>query len=160
MPAEPSTELARKVISALAGQGATVATAESLTAGLLCAELTEIPGASEVVRGGLVVYATELKVSLAGVDAALLQRHGPVHPEVAAALAEGARVRCGATWGVGLTGVAGPASQDGVAAGTVHIGLAGARVRETRTVQLPGERADVRQGTVRAALELLTEQLC
>lgn len=157
---QPAAELAGQVISALAGRGATVATAESLTAGLLCAELTEIPGASEVVRGGLIVYATELKVDLAGVDAELLRRFGPVHPEVAAALADGARSRCGSTWGVGLTGVAGPTQQGGVDAGTVHIGLAGERARETRTVRLPGGRADVRRGTVRSALELLAEQMC
>src|SRR5690606_17574795 len=106
-------------------RGQTVATAESLTAGLLCAVLTEVPGASAVVRGGLVVYATDLKAGLAGVDRQLLAERGAVDPEVARQLAAGARERCGADWGVGLTGVAGPDPQDGVAPGTVHTGLAG-----------------------------------
>lgn len=145
------------VIEALADRGETVATAESLTAGLLCATLTEVPGASAVVRGGLIVYATELKERLAGVDPALLVEHGPVHPAVAESLAEGARTRCVASWGIGLTGVAGPSPQGEVAAGTVHIGLAGPEVRTSRTLRLPGDRAEVRRGTVRAALELLLE---
>lgn len=149
---------AGEVIEVLAGHGETVATAESLTGGLLCAALTEIPGASAVVRGGLIVYATELKEHLAGVDPTLLAEHGPVHPAVAASLAEGARTRCAASWGVGLTGVAGPSAQGAVAAGTVYIGLVGPDARASRALQLPGDRAEVRAGTVRAALELLLER--
>lgn len=148
-----------EVISALVERGETVATAESLTAGLVCVTLTEVPGASKAVRGGLVVYATELKARLAGVDPRLLAEHGAVHPEVAAQLAEGARERCGADWGLGLTGVAGPDSQDGVEPGTVHIGLAGPGVREVRTHRFEGDRAAVRTSSVRAALELLRQSL-
>ena len=121
----PGGEQAAALIAALVARGETVAAAESLTAGLVCATLAQVPGASAALRGGLVVYATELKTALAGVDARLLAEHGAVHPEVAAQLAVGARERCGATWGLGLTGVAGPAAQDGVAPGTVHVGLAG-----------------------------------
>lgn len=160
MPTEPDrTEQAREIVSALLSAAQTVATAESLTAGLLCSELTEIPGSSAVVRGGLIVYATELKTSLAGVDADLLRRHGPVHPDVAQALAEGARSRCAATWGVGLTGVAGPEPQAGVPPGTVHIGVAGPAGNRVRSVCLSGGRARVRHGTVGVALELLGEQI-
>ncbi|AUI57447.1 CinA family protein [Amycolatopsis sp. BJA-103] len=137
----------------------TVATAESLTAGLVCATLTEVPGASAVVRGGLIVYATDLKASLAGVDEDLLATHGAVHPEVAAQLAVGARDRCGATWGLGLTGVAGPAGQDGVAPGTVHVGLAGVSTLTVRTLALSGDRASVRAGAVSGAFALLGEHL-
>ncbi|SFK85365.1 CinA family protein [Amycolatopsis sacchari] len=151
--------LARQLIADLTARGETVATAESLTAGLVCVTLTEVPGASAVVRGGLVVYATELKARLAGVDTRLLAEHGAVHPEVAAQLAEGARDRCGATWGLGLTGVAGPDPQDGVVPGTVHIGLAGPGVRDVRTHWFEGDRALVRTESVRAALLLLGEQL-
>ncbi|WP_020674366.1 nicotinamide-nucleotide amidohydrolase family protein [Amycolatopsis nigrescens] len=150
---------AEQVVSALTRLAQTVATAESLTAGLVCATLTTVPGASAVVRGGLVVYATELKTALAGVDPALLAEHGAVHPEVAAQLAEGARDRCGADWGLGLTGVAGPAGQDGVAPGTVHIGLAGAGVRTVRTSTFSGDRPAVRAASVIAALDLLGEHL-
>ncbi|WP_328451643.1 CinA family protein [Amycolatopsis sp. NBC_00438] len=125
------------LVAALKARGETVAAAESLTAGLVCATLARVPGASAVLRGGLVVYATELKTRLAGVDPELLAEHGAVFPEVAAQLAVGARERCGATWGLGLTGVAGPAAQDGVAPGTVHLGLAGPG---TRTPRPPGAR--------------------
>ncbi|HKS49562.1 MAG TPA: CinA family protein [Amycolatopsis sp.] len=150
---------ARSLVSALIERGETIATAESLTAGLVCVTLTEIPGSSAVVRGGLVVYATDLKARLAGVDRALLAEHGAVHPEVAAQLAVGARERCGADWGLGLTGVAGPGPQDGAEPGTVHIGVAGAQVRDVRTHLFGGDRAAVRTSAVRAALELLREHL-
>ncbi|TNC22676.1 nicotinamide-nucleotide amidohydrolase family protein [Amycolatopsis alkalitolerans] len=147
------------MVTRLTRLGQTVATAESLTAGLVCVTLTEVPGASAVVRGGLVVYATDLKASLAGVDPELLARSGAVHPEVAAQLADGARERCGADWGLGLTGVAGPDPQDGVVPGTVHAGLAGPGVREVKTSWFEGDRAAVRTEAVRAALDLLREHL-
>ncbi len=147
------------LITHLIERGETVATAESLTAGLVCATLTDAPGSSAAVRGGLIVYATDLKASLAGVDEDLLATHGAVHPEVAAQLATGARDRCGATWGLGLTGVAGPAGQDGVAPGTVHVGLAGPGVLTVRTLRLSGDRASVRAGAVRGAFALLGEHL-
>ena len=83
-----------ELVALLASRKETVATAESLTAGLVCATLARVPGASAVIRGGLIVYATELKAELAGVDRALLAAHGAVHPEVAAQLAAGARTRC------------------------------------------------------------------
>ncbi|EHR50409.1 competence/damage-inducible protein CinA-like protein [Saccharomonospora marina XMU15] len=137
----------------------TVATAESLTAGLVCATLTEVPGASAAVRGGLIVYATELKHTLAGVDADLLAERGAVHPEVAAQLAEGARRRCGADWGLGLTGVAGPDPQDGVEPGTVHLAVAGDGVRTGRTLRVSGAREAVRAAAVAGAVDLLREQL-
>src|SRR5690349_25168755 len=86
----------------------TVATVESLTGGLVAATIVEIPGVSSVYRGGLVVYATELKATLAGVPRSLLDERGPVDADVAVALAEGARARCGADWGLSTTGVAGP----------------------------------------------------
>ncbi|NKQ58721.1 CinA family protein [Amycolatopsis sp. K13G38] len=151
--------LARPLVARLLERGETVATAESLTAGLVCASLTEVPGSSAVVRGGLIVYATDLKARLAGVDPALLAEHGAVHPEVAAQLAEGARDRCDADWGLGLTGVAGPDPQDGVVPGTVHIGLAGPGLRDVRTHWFEGDRGAVRTKSVRAAFQLLTEHL-
>ncbi|MFD1149617.1 CinA family protein [Saccharothrix hoggarensis] len=150
---------AEDVVRALKRRGETVATAESLTAGLVTAELTSVPGSSAVVRGGLVVYATDLKHALAGVDAALLADLGAVHPEVARQLAEGARERCGATWGLGLTGVAGPDSQDGVAPGTVHIGLSGPSGSFVDTLTLGGDRHEVRARSTAAALDLLHTHL-
>lgn len=150
---------AAELVSRLTRCGQTVATAESLTGGLVCATLTGVPGASAVVRGGLIVYATELKSELAGVDEALLAAHGAVHPEVAAQLAEGARLRCAADWGLGLTGVAGPDPQDGVTPGTVHIGLVGPAVRTVRSLWWEGDRTAVRLAAVRAAFGLLGEHL-
>ncbi|MFI7121339.1 CinA family protein [Amycolatopsis sp. NPDC049868] len=150
---------AETLITHLIERGETVATAESLTAGLVCATLTEVPGSSAVVRGGLVVYATDLKAKLAGVEEGLLAAHGAVHPEVAAQLAVGARDRCGATWGLGLTGVAGPDGQDGVAPGVVHVGLAGPDTLTVRTLDLSGDRAAVRAGAVSGAFALLGEHL-
>jgi nicotinamide-nucleotide amidase len=147
------------VVELLKARNETVATAESLTAGLLCATIVDTPGASAVVRGGLIVYATELKHELAGVDQRLLDEHGAVHPDVAIQLAEGARTRCRADWGIGLTGVAGPDSQDGVAPGTVHIGLSGPGVSTVRTITLSGDRAAVRSAAVEKALVLLSENL-
>jgi len=147
------------VVALLRERGETVATAESLTAGLVTAALTSVPGSSAVVRGGLVVYATDLKHALAGVDEALLAEHGPVHPEVARQLAEGARTRCGATWGLGLTGVAGPDSQDGVAPGTVHVAVSSATGTAVETMTLGGDRHDVRAASVDGVLALLVQRL-
>lgn len=156
-----------QLIADLAGVHATVACAESLTGGLLTALLTEVPGASAVVRGGLVVYATDLKHSLAGVDSALLDARGPVDPDVALALARGVRSACGAALGLGLTGVAGPDPQHGVAVGTWYVALAGSAPGgdyvERLTTQLPrGDRATadtrpaIRHAAVRAAVALLS----
>ncbi|MBB5955688.1 nicotinamide-nucleotide amidase [Saccharothrix tamanrassetensis] len=150
---------AADVVAALRARGETIATAESLTAGLVAAEITRIAGSSAVLRGGLVVYATDLKTSLAGVDAVLLAEHGAVHPEVARQLADGARTRCGATWGLGLTGVAGPGPQDGVAAGTVHIGLSGPSGSVVRSITVGGDRHEVRRSSVDTALDLLLTHL-
>ena len=152
-----TTSLAVRVHRALLERGETVAAAESLTAGLFCATLATVPGASATLRGGAVVYATELKAVLAGVPAALLAEHGPVSPETAAALAEGIRVRCGATWGVGLTGVAGPDPVDGHEPGRVYLGLADGRMTDVLRLDLDGDRQAVREGSVAAAFEgLLT----
>nr|WP_035304890.1 CinA family protein [Actinokineospora inagensis] len=147
------------MVTALRERGETVATAESLTAGLLTAALTSVPGSSAVVRGGLVVYATDLKHALAGVDVDLLAERGAVHADVAVQLARGARDRCGATVGIGLTGVAGPDPQDGVAPGTVHVALAGPRGERHRVITAPGDREDVRAAGVAAALALIGADL-
>jgi nicotinamide-nucleotide amidase len=147
------------VLAALRARGATVAVAESLTGGLLSAALTEPAGASTVFRGGLVVYATDLKAALAGVPAPLLAAQGPVSPDVAGALAAGVRDRLGATYGVSLTGVAGPDPQGGVPVGTVWVGLAGPAGGEVRRLTLDGDRTRIRDASVRAALGLLAERL-
>jgi nicotinamide-nucleotide amidase len=151
--------LASEVLAALAERGATLAVAESLTGGLLAATVVEVPGASRVFRGGLVAYATDLKASLADVPADLLATHGPVHPDVAVALAVGARLRCGADWGLGTTGVAGPDPQDGVPVGSVFVAVASPDGTAVRALELSGTRAMIRAGAVAAALELLSDAL-
>jgi nicotinamide-nucleotide amidase len=138
--------------------GATVAVAESLTGGLLCAALTDTAGASATVRGGLVVYATDLKSALAGVSEALLAQRGAVDPDVALALARGARTRLGATFGVGVTGVAGPDSQDGKPVGTVFAAVAGPHGHVVREHRLAGDRAAIRAAAVEVCLDLLLSE--
>lgn len=144
-----------KLVATLRERAETVATAESLTGGLVVAALTSVPGSSAVVRGGVVVYATPLKAQLAGVDPAALAEHGPVHPLIAEQLADGARVACGSTWGIGLTGVAGPDPQDGTEPGVVHLAVSGAGHTIVRTIGIDGNRHQVRSGAVRAAFDLL-----
>jgi nicotinamide-nucleotide amidase len=151
---------AEEVLDTLRERGQTLGLAESLTGGLLAATIVDIPGASDVFRGGLVVYATDLKSALGGVPPALLAAHGPVHADVAAALAGGARERCVADWGLATTGVAGPDPQDGVPVGRVFLGLAGPNaVATVRRLDLSGDRAAIRVATVAAALTLLAEVL-
>jgi len=152
-------DLVVSVLDRLRARDETVATAESLTGGLVCAVLTGVAGSSAVVRGGLIVYASQLKVALAGVNGRALYEHGAVHPLIAEELAAGARRRCQASWGLGLTGVAGPDPQDGVSPGTVYIGLAGAAGLTVRPLNVPGDRHAVRAAAVRAALELLDLEL-
>jgi nicotinamide-nucleotide amidase len=154
----PSSDVVR-LHEALLARGETVAAAESLTAGLFCATLAEVPGASATLRGGVVVYATELKTALAGVPGELLAAHGPVSPETAGALAEGVRERCGATWGIGLTGVAGPDPVDGHGPGRVYLGVSDGQRTDVVELDLPGQRADVRAGTVGAAVAALLARL-
>ncbi|MGH6654195.1 MAG: CinA family protein [Actinocrinis sp.] len=103
----------------------TVAVAESLTGGQLAAAITAVPGASAVFRGSVTAYATDLKASVLGVDAALLGAHGAVHHEVARQMAEGVRRVCRADLGIATTGVAGPEPQDGHPVGTVFVAVAG-----------------------------------
>ena len=154
--AEGDETLAATVVRALRGASATVATAESLTGGLVGAALTAVPGASAAYRGGVVAYATDVKRDVVGVEAGLLQREGAVHADVAEQLAAGVRRRLCATYGVATTGVAGPEPQDGRPVGTVHVavvGPAGARV-VSRTLPRTTREA-VREWTVNAALDLL-----
>lgn len=146
---------AADLVAGLSSRRETVATCESLTGGLVLAELTSVPGSSAVVRGGLVTYATDLKTSLAGVPADLISEYGVVSRPVAAAMAEGAREACDATWGIGLTGVAGPDMVDGLAPGTVCIGVAGPDGTVSVQEVFPGDRAAVRAQTVQRAFELL-----
>jgi nicotinamide-nucleotide amidase len=152
-------ELAAEVLRRLSEAGWTVATAESLTGGLVAAALTDIPGSSRVFRGGVVSYATDLKSGLLGVDSAILAAHGAVYAPVAAAMAAGVRERLDATVGVATTGVAGPDPQDGIPPGTVHIAVSLADDTIVRTIGLAGNRDEVRRLTVERVLGLLLGRL-
>jgi nicotinamide-nucleotide amidase len=143
----------------LLAAGATVAVAESLTGGLLGAALSRMPGSSATFRGSAVVYATDLKETLAGVPGPLLASAGAVSAETAGALAVGARERLGATYGIGVTGVAGPSEQEGQPVGTVHLAVSGPGEPVVRSLRLPGDRDRVRLLTVTAALDLLRKQV-
>jgi nicotinamide-nucleotide amidase len=158
---EDGTSVDEQVFELLRAAAETIAVAESCTGGLLCARLTERPGSSEVIRGGLVVYSNEAKASLAGVDPALIAEHGAVSQEIAEALADGARARLDADVGVGVTGIAGP----GGAAPGKPVGLVWFSVshrdgrRLTRSVTLPGGRADIRDRSTTIALHLVRRLL-
>ena len=152
-------EVARAVVIAATLAGRTVATAESLTAGLMAATLASVPGASAVLRGGLVAYATELKASLLGVPQALLDRGGPVQPQVAEAMAAGALRLTGADHAIACTGVAGPDEQDGHPVGEVHVAVAGPGSMRTHSLTLAGSRDDIRHGTVLVVLGMLLDAL-
>jgi nicotinamide-nucleotide amidase len=139
----------------------TIAVAESCTGGLMAGRLTDRPGSSAYVLGGATVYSDAAKVDLAGVPPALIETRGAVSPEVATALADGARERFGADVGVGITGIAGPGGgSEAKPVGTVCLSVSerGGR-RIDRTVHLPGGRADIRERTTTVTLHLLRRLL-
>ena len=152
---EPVEIGAAAVVGALRRHGLTIAVAESLTGGLLIAELISVPGASAVVRGGVVAYATELKAELLGVDAALLAASGAIHPEVARQMASGVRARLGADIGISTTGVAGPDPQDGHEPGEVWLGFAVGEEVSAVGLALGGDRGTIRRDTVSESLSRL-----
>ena len=159
--AQPTTEqLARRIVESLTVSHGTIAVAESLTGGLLTTALVAVPGASVVLRGGVVAYDTELKHTVLGVDAEVLAAHGPVHPDVAVQMAGGVRrvlaVRGEpARIGLSTTGVAGPGPQDGQAPGTAFVGIAIDEQVRSIALEIPGDRDAVRAEVVRRALEAL-----
>lgn len=155
---------AAELIELLSERRLTVAVAESLTGGLLVAELIRIPGASAVILGGVVAYNTALKHSVLGVDAALLAEHGPVHPEVARQMASGVREVLAvdgrrADVGLSTTGVAGPQAQDGHSPGTVFLGLALGDDVSSLRLDLVGDRQTIRNRVVFESLLRLKEAL-
>ena len=150
--------LEEAVVDALRARRLTAATAESLTGGLVAATLVSVPGASDVFRGAVVAYATDLKADLVGVAGAVLERDGAVAATTAMAMAAGVRARCRADFGVATTGVAGPDPQEGHPAGTMHVAVASdsaVRVGSFEPDAVRRDRATVRQLAVVRALDLL-----
>ena len=150
---------ASELLAVLRSRGWSIAVAESLTGGLVCAALVDVPGASVSLRGGVVAYATDLKAALLGVDEPLLAAQGAVDPEVARQMADGVRGRLGADVGLATTGVAGPDPQDGYPPGTVHVAVAAPTGTVVRSLRLAGDRSMVRSGAVDAVLRLALESL-
>ncbi|HTN59511.1 MAG TPA: CinA family protein [Protaetiibacter sp.] len=156
--------LAERIVAELTRRGERVAVAESLTGGLLTSALVDVPGASAVVSGGVVAYATPLKSQLLGVDARLLAERGAIDAEVARQLAAGVRERLAidgraADHALATTGAAGPEPQDGQPVGTVWIGYADAAGATAELLQLAGGRDAIRHAAVDAALALLARRL-
>ncbi len=152
LPADPVVARLRKL-------DLTVGTAESLTGGLVCAALTSVPGASTVVRGGVIAYVSEVKADLLAVDRDLLAREGAVCEPVAAQLADGIRRVLGCSVGLSTTGVAGPDPADGKPVGTVFVGAAGPWGILVEELALTGDREQIRAASVLAVLDLLARGL-
>lgn len=148
-----------ELLDVLRGRQQTLSVAESLTGGRLAAAVTAVPGASAVFLGGVVSYATDLKVRLLGVPASLVEQHGVVSAECARAMATGVRDLTGSTYALSTTGVAGPDSQEGHPVGTVFVGLAGPDGVVAESLVLPGDRLQVVDETVRRAVASLVGRL-
>ncbi len=152
--------LERIVLYHLELQRATLSTAESCTGGLVAQRLTSISGSSRSFLGGAVVYANELKIAFADVPAELIEKHGAVSREVAQALAEGIRARTGSTYGLAITGIAGPGGgSDEKPVGLVYIALADAQATEVLEKHFTGDRDRIRQHSAQQALDLVRRSL-
>jgi len=152
-------ELAEALVTRLSDSGLTIAAAESLTGGLVCSALVDVPGASAVLRGSVTAYATELKAQVLGVDDARLASVGPVDAQVAQEMADGVAQLLGADVAVATTGVAGPGPADGYEAGTVYVAAIAPWGGVWRLLQLEGQRSQIRAQTVRHVLVLALELL-
>lgn len=146
---------AAPIVSRLTERGETVATAESLTGGRLAARITGVAGASAVFAGGVVSYATAVKIEVLGVPVEIVEAHGVVSEECARAMAEGVRALLRTTYGVSTTGVAGPDTQDGRPVGTVFVAVAGPGGTEVVRLGLSGDRTAIQHAAVGSALSAL-----
>lgn len=143
------------IVARLTETEQTVAAAESITGGRLSARLTDGPGASAVFLGGVVSYATEVKVKVLGVPQSIIDEHGVISAECARAMAEGVRELLGSTYGVSTTGVAGPDTQEDQPVGTVFVGVAGPAGTEVEELSLDGDRTEIQMATVGEAMSAL-----
>jgi nicotinamide-nucleotide amidase len=160
-PAPATAGDAARVVAALSERGLTLAVAESLTGGMVMAAITEVPGASAVLRGGPVVYATDTKSTALDVDADLLNAMGPVDPEVASAMASSVRQLWQADIGLATTGVAGPDPQAGHPPGEVYVAVSDAQGSVVHRFDLAAEggRGSIRERTVGLALAAVLEHV-
>ena len=138
----------------------TIATAESCSGGLIAHLLTNVPGSSHYFAGGIVAYSNDAKVRLLGVDAQAIQREGAVSETVARQLAEGARARFGADWGIGVTGIAGPSGGSAEKpVGLVFVAVASSTETVVVRNQFSGIRPEIKRQTAEKALSMALEQL-
>ncbi len=144
-----------EILQGLTETSETVATAESLTGGRLATRLSDVPGSSEAYLGGVVSYATGVKIDVLGVPDDIVEEHGVVSAECARAMADGVRRLTGATYAVSTTGVAGPAEQEGKPVGTVYVGLAGPSGVDALALDLTGDRPTIQEATVDHAVSAL-----
>lgn len=147
------------LLQALEARGETLAVAESLTGGVANAFLSDVPGASKVLRGGVVAYSVDMKADILGVSRELIEEKGVVSAETACAMAEGVRKLSGATYGLSTTGEAGPQSQSGADVGTVFIGIADAAGSRAVERHFSGDRDAIRRRASLAAIDILRRQL-
>ncbi len=156
-----ASELAAGILAELRHRSETLASAESLTGGMIGALLTDVPGASESYLGGVISYATGLKAVLAGVEEATLAELGPVAARTAIEMAHGVALKCNADWGLAATGVAGPDDQNGHPVGQVFVAVSHQRsdLLSVRELALEGDRMMIRQLAAEASLRLLAEAL-
>ena len=154
----PRVDVAQ-IVAELIRRHLSIGCAESLTGGALTSKLVAVPGVSEVLRGGIVSYATDLKASVLGVSQERLDAKGPVDEQVATEMARGACRLLGADVALSTTGVAGPGPSDGLEAGTVWIAISGKLGEEARLLNLSGDRVAIRSETVTCVLGLLADHL-
>lgn len=150
---------ASDALTRLGDRGLSLAVAESVTGGRLAATFTSVPGASQVFRGGVVSYATAVKVAVLGLEESLVEAEGVISAACAQAMATGVRRLLGADVALATTGVAGPDEQEGHPAGTAFVGLACAEGAFSRRLSLAGDRSSIQDAVVTAAVELLSEWL-
>ncbi len=152
--------LAEKSVSLLLQKSATLAVAESCTGGLIGKTITDIAGSSAVFYGGFLLYSNEAKMNLAGVSSETLESHGAVSEETAGEMAQGTRTKCGTDFALAVSGVAGPGGgTNAKPVGTVWIALDSKEGTVARKFLFPGDREQVRQETVREALNLLNNTI-
>ncbi len=160
VPADPLVDLARRLQAACIELGLTASVAESCTGGLVAHLLTEVPGSSAYLVGGVVAYSDEVKRSLLGVPAEVLAAHGAVSAQAAVAMAEGVRERLGTDLGVGVTGVAGPdGGTDAKPVGLVYVAVTGGGTTTVNRHLWTGDRTANKRDSARAAIEMLLAQV-
>lgn len=154
-------EFARAAVMVASVAGATVASAESVTGGLVSQLLTSVPGASEVFLGGVVAYSSDIKTDVLGVSQALITKGGAVQAEVALQMAAGVARLCNSQVGLGITGVAGPTPQDGAPVGTVHVAVVDTATNASRvhSLRLEGTRDEIRVQAATALIGMLLDVL-